>query len=491
MSLNRSYRLRKALLWAPLLFSWKTLAVSESTFVGELVDVFGKIFELPTTSEPDTVSSGNVTLGNTTQAVTGTGTAAPATVDASYTPLVIAHHIVGNTYNYSVSNWATDISLAAAKGVDAFALNVGVDSWEPGQIANAYKAAQNYGSTFKLFLSFDMGSLPCTTSSNSALLRNYITTYENHPNQMKFNGSVFASTFAGESCKFGASTVNQGWINTLKTNLTPVYFVPSFFVDPATLNTYTVMDGAFNWNSGWPMGNYDTNFTTDQTYLNNLGNRSYMGAVSPWFFTHYGPKSYNKNFIYRGDDWLFAERWELLIANRNKVPFAQVISWNDYGESHYIGPVQGVQPMSQSWVNGFDHQGWLDLMQYYISAFKTGSYPTVTKDKIFLWGRLYPAAATSKDPVAKPTNWQWTQDYVWGVFLLTSPAQVQITCGTASTRASLPAGLSKISLGLTAACSVSASIMRGANTNTFAPKNYNFNLKPPSNNFNAFVAAST
>ena len=46
-------------------------------------------------------------------------------------------------------------------------------------------------------------------------------------------------------------------------------------------------------------------------------------------------------------------------------------------------------------------------MQYYIAAFKTGAYPKIKKDRIFLWGRLYPAAASSPDPVDKPTGWQW------------------------------------------------------------------------------------
>ena len=47
----------------------------------------------------------------------------------------------------------------------------------------------------------------------------------------------------------------------------------------------------------------------------------------------------------------------MLIANRNRVNFAEVVTWNDYGESHYVGPIEGIQPMSQSWVDGFDHQG--------------------------------------------------------------------------------------------------------------------------------------
>jgi glucan endo-1,3-alpha-glucosidase len=53
-----------------------------------------------------------------------------------------------------------------------------------------------------------------------------------------------------------------------------------------------------------------------------------------------------------------------MIANRNKVDVVEVITWNDYGESHYIGPIEGAQPNSQAWVNGFDHQGaYFDLLQ--------------------------------------------------------------------------------------------------------------------------------
>ena len=109
------------------------------------------------------------------------------------------------------------------------------------------------------------------------------------------------------------------------------------------------------------MGDYKTSLSLDSIYISNLGNRSYMAGVSPWFFTHYGKDTYNKNFIYRGDDWLLAERWEDLVNNRSTIPFAEVITWNDFGESSYVGPIEGVQPMSESWVNGFDHQGALNL----------------------------------------------------------------------------------------------------------------------------------
>ena len=112
------------------------------------------------------------------------------------------------------------------------------------QVNNAYAAARSLNSTFKLFFSFDMTSFPCTTTSNAPIIRQYIQNYTTHPNQLLHNGKMFVSTFAGQDCTFGARSVDQGWTNTVKTGLN-TYFVPSFFVDPATFKNYTVLDGAF------------------------------------------------------------------------------------------------------------------------------------------------------------------------------------------------------------------------------------------------------
>ncbi|OJT10982.1 Glucan endo-1,3-alpha-glucosidase agn1 [Trametes pubescens] len=446
---------------------------------------------------PQPVASNTTTSGNSTQP-----------------RAVFAHVIVGNTYNYTMSTWANDIALAASKGIDAFALNVGSDSWEPGQIANAYAAAGQYNaklnntaptnatntttsanSPFKLFLSFDMSSLPCSAAADAQPLQTYIKTYANNTSQMTYNGRMLVSTFAGEACTFNSSSLNAGWVNALKpanSSLPGVWFVPSFFIDPQTFKNLTVVDGMFHWNSAWPMGNNNITFAPDASYIANLGNRTYMAAASPWFFAHYGPDTYNKNFIYRGDDWLFAQRWEMLVQNRSSVALAEVLTWNDFGESHYVGPVEGVQPMSQGWVNGYDHTGWLDLMKYYIAAYKTGTYPAIAKDRVFLWGRLAPANATAPaDSVGKPTNWQWTQDYAWAVALLTAPANVTLSCGSTSQTTLVPAGLAKLKLKLNATCAVKAAVARGGNTTlSLAPAGFSFNMHPSSYNFNAFVAAS-
>lgn len=55
---------------------------------------------------------------------------------------------------------------------------------------------------------------------------------------------------------------------------------------------------------------------------------------------HYGADTWNKNWIYRGDDWLFSRRWEQVIQQRDTIDIVQILSWNgkptdsDYSPSH-------------------------------------------------------------------------------------------------------------------------------------------------------------
>ncbi|KAJ7137494.1 glycoside hydrolase family 71 protein [Mycena crocata] len=399
--------------------------------------------------------------------------------------------MVGNVAPYTAENWASDIALASSKGLDGFILNLGSDSWQPDQVAAAFTAAQGAGSTFRIGFSFDMTVMPCAASDDAALLQKYITTYNSHPNVMQFNGKMLISTFSGDKCTFGQSSADAGWASAVKSG-PPVHFIPSFFVEPATFSTYQSADGAFNWNGGWPQSQVNTSFDTDTAYVSALGGKTYLGAVSPWFFTHYGADSFNKNWIYNFDDWLFSSRWEVLIKNRAQVPIVEVITWNDYGESHYVGPIEGSQPNSQAWVDGFDHQGWLDIMQYYIAYYKTGAAPSISKDRIFLWAKLYPTAATAPDAVGPPKDANWASDTLWAQFHLSDTADLTLSCGSSTqTFSGVPAGVSKQKLALTGDCDVSAKMTRGGSDAViFTPDGMKFSTSPPSYNFNAFVAAS-
>ncbi|EGN97109.1 glycoside hydrolase family 71 protein [Serpula lacrymans var. lacrymans S7.3] len=341
------------------------------------------------------------------------------TVADEFAGVVVAHFIVGNTYDYTNETWMNDINIASSSNIDGFALNVGADPWQPSRL--------------------------------------YV------------DGKQMVSTFSGENCTFGTTDFNQGWMNALKDGgLLDLSFIPAFFIPPATLPNVTVADGAFNWNAAWPEGDSDITFNSDSEYIANLGGRAYMASVSPWFFTHYGSNSYDKNFIYRGDDWLIAERWELLVQNMADISVVQIISWNDYGESHYVGPMEGSLAGSQAWTDGFDHQEWLTLM------------------------RLYPAMAEAPDPVGVPMNAAYTQDYLWAMAFLATPGNVVLTCGSTTETWQLSSGVSKLKLPLSSSCSVQASISKdGVTTLKLNPPGFDFSTNPPSYNFNAFVAGSS
>lgn len=179
---------------------------------------------------------------------------------------------------------------------------------------------------------------------------------------------------------------------------------------------------------------------------------------------YYGVNSYNKNWIYRSDDWLLATRMEQIIAMRNKVDMVEIISWNDYGESHYIGPIRADQPNSQGWTAGMDHQGWLSIIKIYSTAFKTGKYPS-NSDSITLWSRPHPKGATATAPSnPRPSGWQNTDDNLYAFITIASPATVIITSGNNTvTWPGVQAGINKFSIS-SAPGSIGAKITRGGAT---------------------------
>jgi glucan endo-1,3-alpha-glucosidase len=159
---------------------------------------------------------------------------------------------------------------------------------------------------------------------------------------------------------------------------------------------------------------------------------------------------------------------------------------------------------------------WNDIMVYYIQAFKTGTYPKVDRDRIFMWARLWPANADApNDRVGKPTRWQdvrlcspdrppqpthhftQTEDAAWAVVFATSPATVVLTCNTMSVTATVPAGVTKLKLKLVTPGQITASMTRPSNSGdgddtviSFAPHGFEFRLNPVTYNFNALVVAS-
>ena len=122
---------------------------------------FTLVYAAPVPSTHQTKSRQQVLARQDPQPSTPSNNNTSTSTSANGQPkLVIAHHMVGNTYPYTKSDWANDIALASSAGIDAFALNVGSDPWQPDRVKDAYDAAAECGTGFKMFMSFDMTCVP-------------------------------------------------------------------------------------------------------------------------------------------------------------------------------------------------------------------------------------------------------------------------------------------------------------------------------------------
>ncbi|OSD07255.1 glycoside hydrolase family 71 protein [Trametes coccinea BRFM310] len=471
-------------------------------------------------------------------AALATARAVPLASRSEARKLVVAHHIVGLTGgggsgDFTLDTWKNDIKLASSKGIDGFALNVGADDFTYTQVGLAYQAAEELNGDFQLFLSLDMaaigGQMNCDSPDTAAWIRNLTTTFIDRPNQLKVDGKALVSTFAGESCTFGEQDVPTGWRVQFTEHpdiAGKIHFMPAFFVDIQQFRNFDgVMDGDFNFNGAWRtdfttasasslLGNNGSldhptpqqqsiiaqtlgSFQIDQWHIEQLAqvansSHTYMTSVAPWFFTHFGPDTYNKNFIYDCDDHLYVRRWETLISNRDKVDIVQILTWNDFGESHYIGPIQGnLPPGSEAWTDGFDHQGFLDITSYFAKWFKSGKEPSVTQDQLLIWARPHPKRAqATDDPLPPPTNYELTQDQLWAVVLATAPGKLTLaTADNATARFTINAGLNKVNMSLTPGGYMRGTLERhGRTVIDLKPSEFTFDPTPTKYNFNVFVA---
>lgn len=130
------------------------------------------------------------------------------------------------------------------------------------------------------------------------------------------------------------------------------------------------------------------------------------------------------------------------------------------------------------------------MTNYFATGYKTGSYPAITEDKLYLWARPHPSSANAPDPVGKPDNFQLDQDVLWAVVFATAPATVTLyTSDTTSQTFQVQAGVNKLSTDLTPGGYMRGTVQRNGQTVIdFRPQGYTFNANPQTYNYNAFTA---
>ncbi|KAL4903168.1 hypothetical protein BDW74DRAFT_180036 [Aspergillus multicolor] len=333
---------------------------------------------------------------------------------------VTAHFMVGIVENYTVDDWKQDMELAKEIDIDAFALNcASIDSYTDKQLAYAYQAAEEVD--FKVFISFDFAYW---SNGDTARITSIMKTYADHPAQFQYDGGALVSTFVGD---------NFDWKPVKSAVSHPIYAVP-MLQDPNFASTAnTGISGAFSWYA-WPTDGGNSiirgPMTTiwDDKYISNLEkvNKVYMAPVSPWFSTHFN----TKNWVFICEDQPH-RRWKQMLDMQPEL--IEIISWNDYGESHYIGPYSEAHSDdgSAQWTKDFPHDAWRVIAKPYIAAYKAGAKEaTVESDQLVYWYRPTPKGVTcSKDPLGPPQGINLLEDSVFVTTLLTEPATLVVGSG--------------------------------------------------------------
>ncbi|KAL0939950.1 Mutanase Pc12g07500-like protein 1 [Colletotrichum truncatum] len=344
---------------------------------------------------------------------------------------VFAHFMVGNTPDFTVSDWTSNMNLAKDAHIDAFALNMAYD-WHGNEKALELAFQAGAQSGFQLFFSFDYaGNGPWP----QGVVQSYIQKYGKHSAYFQHNGQPLVSTFEGPENA-------QDWVAIKQS--TGCFFVPdwsSLGAGPASTLAGGVADGLFNW-AAWAYGKNNMTTYVDASYteaLKKAGNKPYMMPVSPWFYTNL--PGYNKNWAWRGDN-LWYDRWQHVW--NVKPEWVQIISWNDYGESHYIGPLDDRQyeafeigKAPYNFVKDMPHDGWRTHLPFLIDTYKNRN-PSVLKESVVMWHRRSPGKNCGDGGTTGNTASQLQIEYepsqifedrIYVAALLASPATLQITDG--------------------------------------------------------------
>ncbi|KAJ7901163.1 glycoside hydrolase family 71 protein [Mycena olivaceomarginata] len=302
---------------------------------------------------------------------------------------------------------------------------------------------------FKVFISFD-----------SAYWRN--------EGKYQHNGSIRAklrdTTWTGD--RFPYRTLESQLEDGLKLFACPNWEPDSFVNNDDTNGP----DCGMSWNAAWP-NNYnqpiDANITIalDQEYINNLGGRPYMMRAYFQYLdpyrpgspsTHYGDDTYNKNWIFYSD-WLYQSRWDEVLHLQPQ--FVEILTRNDFGESHYIGPLHdddwsvyaggSGDTGASRWVNQIPprcverrresiHLG-IQVRRFLAYCDGKNSPAAVLKgwylrfpqtDKLVYYYRPTPKDTPCSDDIGRPNGWQYDDDLVFVIAMLVSPGTVTIASGS-------------------------------------------------------------
>ncbi|CEP01023.1 hypothetical protein PBRA_008335, partial [Plasmodiophora brassicae] len=146
---------------------------------------------------------------------------------------------------------------------------------------------------------------------------------------------------------------------------------------------------------------------------------------------------------------MWMERWETIYETQPDL--VEIVTWNDYAESSYIGPQAPMIYSSECPpATNYSHDAYLELTRYFSTRWKTGAYPVIGREKLFIFYRTHSKNAV---PMADPynpnpvNNSQVIDDMLYVATMLYTSAMLTMNSGSNTSTVRAPTGFSIFSLG--------------------------------------------
>jgi len=367
---------------------------------------------------------------------------------------VFAHYMVTwprGGPNASVDDYIAEFRDAQERGIDGFALNCG--GWnrsEPlyrARVLKMYRAAEQLGSGFKLFVSAD--------GKAQYELDDIVKSTAGLPGQLMVGARPVVSAYAlgGKNPARCESLIEQA-------ELLGVYFVPHFApstgeaeitgaVANEVVNRCLSTQGYFYFGAAGEPDSLARSVKNLATSLKSAG-KLFMASVTPY----YRGLPTGTNYRAFETDGFAGMATEWLSAIRSNADWVQIVTWNDWAESTYVAPIG-----SNTRANVYDprfgallsHRAYLDASRYFIEWFKLGAAPKIIQDKFYYFYRLHPVGVSEMKGIgaslgifAAPRSRTILTEQVHVTLFLTSSATLVIGLGDRYTTHDLPAGVSEV-----------------------------------------------
>ncbi len=341
---------------------------------------------------------------------------------------------------YQDSQW--DIEQAMAAGIDGWVCDLlGTSGSNHDRYMKMVEVAHDLNNGFKVVPMIDMNGNTRAASpavAADAVRKYYLTGGAGStPRRGAWrlpDGRYVLSAFKGEGPNPINVSTQAAWLQSLFDELQNTWGIQVAYM-PCYLNYNYASDPAFTalqWGSGsWGFGADPAviSVASNQTAAaRGRGEKAFIPVCSQDVRYGNGGPKYDEA-LNTG-----AQRAAWTKAINEDADFVQLVTYNDFSET----------PIAPSAANG-----WciLDIGSYFITKWKTGSFPAITRDVLYLSHRSQTLNATTTGPQTLPDvqfsrgSSSAPRDHVEVLSFLKSPATITVNTGNGTQTYNAPAGM--------------------------------------------------